>query len=58
MVRGRLVRYRPYAVAIGVVAVLIAVLLVLERQALPDIWTRAWGWVEAYWQRGLGQGPG
>jgi sterol desaturase/sphingolipid hydroxylase (fatty acid hydroxylase superfamily) len=54
--RARLVRLWPYAAAIGVLAVCLAVFIAFERQAASDLWTRALGFVEANWRRVLGPG--
>lgn len=51
--RARLVRLWPYAAAIGILAVCLAVFVALERQAASDLWSWAVGIVETKWRRGL-----
>jgi len=51
--RTRLVRLWPYAAAIGGLVVAVALFVVFERQAAPDLWAWVVGAVEAKWRRFL-----
>jgi sterol desaturase/sphingolipid hydroxylase (fatty acid hydroxylase superfamily) len=54
--RARLVRLWPYAAALSIAGVSLALFVVFERQAASDLWSSAIGFVEANWQRALGPG--
>jgi sterol desaturase/sphingolipid hydroxylase (fatty acid hydroxylase superfamily) len=49
--RTRLVRLWPYAAAIGMVAAVLVMFIIFERQAALDLWFWAIGYAETKWQR-------
>jgi sterol desaturase/sphingolipid hydroxylase (fatty acid hydroxylase superfamily) len=49
----RSVRLWPYAAAIGVLAVCLAMFVLFQREAASDLWSQALGFVEAKWRRGI-----
>jgi len=51
--RTRLVRFLPYAAAIGVVFVSLAIFIAFERQTALELWSRIIDLVEAKWRRVL-----
>ena len=53
MNRTRPVRFLPYAAAIGVLGVALAVFVAFERQAALDLWSGAVSIVESKWRRFL-----
>ena len=54
MNRARLVRLWPYAAAVGILAVSLAVFIVVQRQTALDLRSWAIGFVEANWRRAFG----